>query len=76
MARSFDVHHGPPPQDVIAFGQEWLSGKLNSELDALSNLIYLAEREPNQCQRYLKIAEEAVTRIRLMTQEYRSSKAA
>ena len=41
MARSPDVHCGPPPLDVIATGQEWLSAKLNNELDVLSNLIYL-----------------------------------
>jgi len=76
VARSFEVHHGPPPQDVIALGQEWLYAKLNSELDVLSNLIYLAEREPDRCGRYLKIAEEAIARIRMMSQECRPSKAA
>ena len=63
-------------QDVIATGEEWLSAKLASELDVLSNLIFLAEREPYRCGQYLKIAEEAMVRIRLMAQECRSSKAA
>jgi len=76
MARSFNVHQGPPPPDAISIGQEWLSAKLNSELDVLSNLIYLAERKPNQCEQYLKIAEEAIARIRMMSQECRTFKAA
>ena len=61
--------------DVIALGQDWLSDKLINELDVLSNLIYLAEREPARCGQYLKIAEESMVRIRLMAQECRSSKA-
>jgi hypothetical protein len=69
MARSFDVHHGLPQSDVIATGEEWLSAKLASELDVLSNLIFLAEREPDRCGQYLKIAEKTVARIRLMAQE-------
>ena len=61
---------------MIATGQEWLSAKLNNELDVLSNLIYLAQHDPNHCEHYLEIAEQAVIRIRLMAQECRSSKAA
>ena len=76
MARSFDVHHGPPPQDVMAIGQQWLSAKLNRELDVLSNLIYLAGPEPDRRDRYLKIAEAAIARIRKMSQECRSFKTA
>jgi len=76
MARSCKVHHELPPPEVTASGQEWLSGKLINELDVLSNLIYLAEREPGRCEHYLKIAEEAMIRIRLMAQEWRMSKAA
>jgi len=76
MARSLDVNHGTPPPEVIASGQQWLFGKLRSEFDVLLNLIHLAKRESDQCERYLKIAEETMTRIHLMTQEYHSSKQA
>jgi hypothetical protein len=69
-----DTRHPPPPLEVIACGQEWLSAKLMSELDVLLNLIHLAEREPDQYKKYLSLAEETVGRIRLMSQESRPSK--
>ena len=72
MARSFDVPPIPPPPDVIATGEQWLSCKLNSELDVLSNLIYLAERETDQHKGYLKIAKQSLARIRLMVKGCRS----
>jgi len=76
MARSAYEHHDPPPPDVIATRQEWLSVRLNAELDVLSNLIYLARHEPDQCEQYLKVAEEIVARIRLRLQNCHSFKAA
>jgi hypothetical protein len=76
MARTFDINHGVPPPEVVACGEQWLFGKLRSELDVLLNLIHLAKREPDQCERYLKIAEETMARIHLMTQEYHSSRQA
>jgi len=75
MARSPMVeHHHPPPPEVIACGQEWLSAKVMSELDVLLNLLHLAEHHPEQYKKYLFLAEEAVGRIRLISQESRSSK--
>jgi hypothetical protein len=71
MARSLDVPPTPPP-DVIATGEQWLSCKLNRELDILSNLIYLAERETDQHKGYLKIAKQSLARIRLMVKECHS----
>jgi len=61
---------------IIATGPEWLSARLNAELDVLSNLIYLARHEPDQREHYLKVAEEIVARIRLKLQDCHSLKAA
>jgi hypothetical protein len=69
MARSFNGYHGPPPPDGMSPSQQWLSYKLKAEFDVLSNLIYLAQREPDQREQYLKIAQEIVDRIRLKFQE-------
>jgi hypothetical protein len=68
MARSFNGHHGPPPPGGISPSQQWVSYKLKAEFDVLSNLIYLAQREPDQRERYLKVAQEIVDRIRLSEQ--------
>ena len=76
MARSFNGYHGPSPPDGIRPSQPWLSYKLKAELDVLSNLIYLAQREPDQRERYLKVAQEVVDRIRLKLQEGCVSKVA
>ena len=76
MARSFDIHHGPLPPNVIATAQQLLSAKLNAEFDVLSNLIYLARHEADQREQYLKLAEEIVARIRLGLEDCHSFKAA
>ena len=76
MARSFNVHHNPPSPDVISTGEKWPSTRLNAEVDVLSNLIYLALREPDQREQYLKVAEEIVARIRLRLQDCHSFNAA
>ena len=76
MARSFDVYHGPPPPEVLRSGREWLSTRLKSECDVLLKLIHLAKRESDQCERYLRTAQETIARIHMMTQEYHSSKEA
>jgi hypothetical protein len=75
VAKSSDLHFGPLP-NVIATAQGLLSTKLIAEFEVLSNLIYLARHEPAQRDKYLKIAEEMVARIRLRLQDCRSSKAA
>jgi hypothetical protein len=63
--------HPSPPLEGTAPGQEWLSEKLASELDALLNLIYLAKHNPDQSVEYLEMSEETVARIRLLVQKYR-----
>ena len=76
MARPFNGHHGLPPPDGISPSQQWLSYKLKAEFDVLSSLTYLAQREPDQRERYLKVAQEIVDRIRLKLQEGCVSKVA
>ncbi|MBV8630929.1 MAG: hypothetical protein JOZ83_08405 [Silvibacterium sp.] len=60
-----------PPPDHMATAREWLSARLVGELDALLNLIYLARRNPNQCDEYLIMSEQVIDRIRLMAEKYR-----
>jgi hypothetical protein len=71
MTKPWNMHREPPPE-VMFTGKEWLLAKLAGELEILSNLIYLAEREPYRCGHYLKIAKEAIARIQLMAQECRA----